>query len=304
MAKDTIFTGQPIFTQLLSFIPRSIIGLLCKELNTDHYYKKFKTYDHLVAMLYASFHRCSSLREVTTGLMACQQKLSHLGLSYIPRRSTLSDANRDRKEVFFAQLYDRLYKHHYGSLPDSLPGKSIDRRLFLIDSTTISLFSDIMKGLDCKPVNGKRKGGAKAHLVVKADQDIPCFSLITHGSKNDRTVFKHIHLPQGAIAVFDKGYDSYKQMQLWDQQGVFWVTRLKENAWQQKLESSPVSERQNNQGVISDSQVLLGRPSNKPTPKIKVRRIEYKDPQSGKVFTFITNHSQFAPGNLQKTMAD
>jgi hypothetical protein len=246
-------------------------------------------------MLYACFQKCTSLREVTTGLMACEDKLNHLGLSYIPRRSTLSDANSARNEAFFAQVYYKLYLHHFGSSPDSPLNKTLDSRLFLIDSTTIRLFSEVMKGMGSKPVNGKRKGGAKAHLVVKADQDVPCFAMITHASKNDKQILAHTHLAKGAIAVFDKGYNSYKQMEDWNKQGVFFVTRMNETAWQQELDRKPVSEQQSQQGVLSDTMVMLGRPSNKKTAKIKVRKIEYKDKQTGKIFVFITNHLWFNP---------
>jgi hypothetical protein len=96
MNKNTFFTGQPIFSQLLRFIPRPTVSKLARELKSDHYYKKFKSYDHLVTMLYTCFHGCKSLREVTTGMQVSCNQLNHLSMLNVPRRSTLSDANKRR----------------------------------------------------------------------------------------------------------------------------------------------------------------------------------------------------------------
>lgn len=108
MHKSTFFTGQPIFNQLLNFIPRSAVQGISRDLQADRYYKSFKTYDHLVAMLYAVFNHCNSLREVTTGLLAWQQRIHHLGIDSPPRRSTISDANKNRNHEVFEKIYFKL----------------------------------------------------------------------------------------------------------------------------------------------------------------------------------------------------
>src|ERR1051325_1766900 len=105
MPKSTFFTGQPIFNQVLSLIPRSMVGSLVKEHKTDRYCKKFRSYDHLVTMLYCVFHQCSSLREVVTGMQAMSSRLAHLGILSTPRRSTLGDANERRTASLFEDLY-------------------------------------------------------------------------------------------------------------------------------------------------------------------------------------------------------
>lgn len=297
MAKNNYFTGQPIFSQLLSFIPSTLLRNCMKKHGSDRYYKKFKSRDHLITMLYSAFQRCTSLREVTTGLMACQQKLLHLGIFYVPRRSTLSDANRDRPSEFFASVYKGLYSHYFKSLPDSR-FKKIENRLFIIDSTTISLFSEVMKGMGTCGVNGRKKGGAKAHMVVKSDEDLPCFTLITHATKNDKEIFHHFEPPKGAIIVMDKGYNSYIQLEQWDKKGVTFVTRLTETAYQQIESVQEVSEIEKQAGVLSDDVVVLGRPSNNKTQKITVRRIRFKDKLTGKEFAFITNNFHFKPSTI------
>ena len=289
MSKSTFFTGQPIFSQILDFIPPHIISTSVKKHSSDKYYKKFKSYDHLVTMLYTCFQKCEGIREVVTGLMACHHKLGHLGLKYIPKRSTLSDANNVRTFEFFSSVYDHLYRFHYKRLPDSRIKGTIENRLFLIDSTTISLFTEIMKGMGGHPVNGKKKGGAKAHMMVKATDDIPVFTMITHATKNDKEIFKHITLPKGAIVVFDKGYNSYDQFEIWSKQSVTWVTRMSDVAYQEEIVKRPVSEKEKALGVIADDWVILGRPGNAKTKRIKVRRITFYDAETKRTFYFITN---------------
>lgn len=290
MNKSTFFTGQPIFSQLLRFIPKSTVSSLARELKSDHYYKKFKSYDHLVTMLYTCFHGCKSLREVTTGMQVSCNQLNHLSLLNVPRRSTLSDANKRRDEAFFAKLYHRLYAYYFANSPDSLKRKSIESRLFIIDSTTINLFSDVMKAMGMKPVSGKSKGGAKAHLLIKADEDVPRFVDLTDGTKNDKLFLKQLHLESGSIVVFDKGYTSYSQMARWSKNKVTWVTRNRINASYIIQGSNPVSANQKGRGVLADENILMGRPSNKKTVKVEARKITYWHAESKRAFEFITNN--------------
>ena len=150
-------------------------------------------YDHLVAMLYAGFFHCNSLRELTTGLQANAGRLAHLGLKDAPRRSTLSDANTRRNNDFFARVYRYLYDKYFG-LPDSRRYKKDD--LFIIDSTTMALFNSVMRGAGTFKSNGKKKGGVKAHLMIDARHDIPGFVTITEGREHDLTFVKEVTVPE------------------------------------------------------------------------------------------------------------
>lgn len=294
MDKNTFFTGQPIFTQLLKFIPRDKVQRLAGQHKTDRYYKRFKTYEHLVTMLYTCFHGCKSIREVTTGMQVCFSKLQHLSMRCIPRRSTLSDANKVRNPDFFSQLYHHLYQSYYGSLPDSRMKKSLDKRLFIIDSTTIKLFSDVMKGLGKKPVNGKQKGGVKAHVLLKSDEDVPRFVCLTHGAANDRILLRKINLEPGSILVFDRGYNHYYQMDQWTKQRITWVSRILPEATYEILQHYTVPDYAFQNGVLADQQILMGRHSNKQTTKITARKITFRDELTKRVFEFITNNTQLS----------
>jgi Domain of unknown function (DUF4372) len=140
MLKGTTFSGQPVFAQLTGMINRSTFATLVKEHDADRYCKRCKSWEHLICMLYCIMNNCTSLREVTHGIAAYGDKLNHLGLNYTPPRSTLSDAGLARSETFFGALYQKLYLRYKELLSDSHSNKELLKRIFIIDSTTISLF--------------------------------------------------------------------------------------------------------------------------------------------------------------------
>lgn len=295
MDKSTFFTGQPIFTQLLKFIPREKVQRLASQYKTDRYYKRFKTYEHLITMLYTCFHGCKSLREVTTGMHVCFSKLQHLSMRCLPRRSTLADANKVRNPDFFSQLYHELYQSQYGTSPDSRMKKSLDKRLFIIDSTTIKLFSDVMRGLGKKAVNGKKKGGVKAHVLLKADENVPRFVCLTDGVTSDKILLRKINLEPGSILVFDRGYNNYYQMDQWTKQNITWVSRILPEASYQILQDHAITDYAAQHGILGDQKILMGRPSNKKTTKLSARKITFCDPLTNRELEFITNDTDLSP---------
>lgn len=291
MSKSTFFSGQPIFTQLLSLIPRSMVQTLSRDYKCDRYCKKFNAYDHLVTMLFSTFHHCSSLRELITGLQANSHRLNHLGLKYTPRKSTLADANARRSADFFGALFHRLYKHHYGVLPDSIKSKSIDQRLYIADSTTISLFSAVMAGLGCYGNAGRKKGGAKAHVLLRFKDQVPCFVDLTAAKENDKIFLPKLKLPKGSIIVMDRGYNSYKQYAQWSKQQVMWVTRLHPRSVYAVVRDLAVSQTHHAKGIRSDSIIDLGNPKTEQLNAIqKVRMVRFVDSDTNKEFLFISNN--------------
>lgn len=288
MNKSTHFSGQPIFSQLINLIPRSKISQVSRSYHSDRYYKKFKTYEHLITMLYAIWSNCSSIREVTTGLLACSRRINHLGMNYFPRRSTLSDANCKRNAQVFEAIYKMIYDRLAKRLPDSRSEKWATK-LYIFDSTTISLFQEILKNAGRNPINGKRKGGIKAHTLIKADQDVPCLVRLTPAAAHDSPFMKDIEVREGSILVFDKGYKDYKRLAEWNSKKIFFVSRLNKASVYQQLADFPIPEDQQLQGVLTDQKILLGHHHHENITRLQVRRIVYRDQQSGRVFHFFTN---------------
>ena len=300
MAQDKVFTGQPILTQLLSFIPRKIVSDLSKKHGSDRYCKRFYTWDHLVSMLYCSFCKCSSTRELITGIQANYGKLNHLGMQSVPRRSTLCDANLRRPEALFSELYHSLFNKYYRAVLSDSPKSNdgIFNRLFILDSTTVSLFTDVMKGMGTAPANGKKKGGMKAHVLVKAEDDLPCFVLLSSANRNDKIIYKHINLAKGAIIVFDKGYGSFRQFDKWTKEGVTWVSRFNDPWLYRKVSEKKITRQGAIDGVLNDEAVILGDPNNYKTLKIKARRITFFDKEKNRPFIFVTNNFKMTASKI------
>lgn len=296
MPKSNFFTGQPILNQLLSLIPRSMVNELAQKHKSDHYYKKFKAYDHLVSMLFSGFHRCSSLRELITGLQANAHRLNHLGIFYTPRKSTLADANKHRSSIFFETLFKKLYHFHYGNLPDSQSNKRLSEKLFVVDSTTITLFSQVFKGAGTFGSNGKRKGGLKAHVLFSIKDQTPCFVHLSAAAQSDRTFMPMLDLPAGSVIVMDRAYVNYKIMQTWSKQHITWVTRLSTWLRWEVIEQRPLSEYHQEQGIRSDKIILLGNPqTQKRNPLQQARLITYYDKASDREFLFLSNNMEYSP---------
>ena len=299
MSKNIFFTGQPIFSQLLKYIPRDLIARVAKDYKADYYCKRFNSYDHLVTLLYATFNHCNSLREVTTGMLAWQQRLNHLGLKYFPRRSTLSDANRRRRADVFEKIYMKLLSRYSHFLSDSRVSKH-QSRLYIFDSTTITLFQEVLQGTGLVPLNGKRKGGIKVHTLIKSDQDIPCMVRFSASAAADSSFLKEVNLSKGSIIVFDRGYNHYATFNKFTEQGIKWVTRLRQCAAIELIEDRPLTDGQKEKGIVSDHIIMLGRYHRKDKRRIKVsaRLITYKDPQSGECLKFLTNDIKMAPSTI------
>lgn len=287
MSKSTFFTGQPIFTQLLGLIDRSAVKALAGAGRHDRYYKHFTTYTHLVTMLYCVFNKCTSSREVVSGMKACYHKLAHIGVSKTPGRSTLCDANMKRSCEVFEQIYQHLYKRHRKLLPDS---RIKCPKLFIADSSTITLFQEILKAPSMSKRNGKRKGGIKVHTLMNAAEDVPMQISFTAARANDVTFLKEIHLTAGSFLVFDKGYVSYAQYERMNNNGVFFVTRNKKDAHYVVAGLNLLSDKDSSYGILSDSAIILGTRTQLQKIKLKARLVTFFDSETGKLFEFLTNN--------------
>ena len=299
MSKGTFFTGQPIFSQLLKYLGRDLVGKVARDNKADYYCKRFNSYDHLVTLLYAIFNNCNSLREVTTGMLAWEHRLNHLGMKHFPRRSTLSDANNRRSADVFEQVYMKMLNKYSHFLPDSRTTK-MDSRLYIFDSTTITLFQEVLRGTGITPLNGKRKGGIKVHTLIKSDQDIPCMVRFSESAAADSSFLKEIALPKESIIVFDRGYNNYKAFNTLTEMKIKWITRLRKRAAFEVIQDRQVTDRQKENGIITDQLITLGyqKRTDKRRIMVKGRLVVYRDPLSGMLLQFLTNDIKMAPSTI------
>ena len=238
MGKDNIkkLVGQPILRQIIKIIPRDLFDELVIKYGSDRYYKSFFSWEQLVTMLFGIFSRCDSMGEVCDGMRALGGKLNYLGMDSSPAKSTAGDALRDRDEEFFQLLYFALIAYFLPFLSVSRKKKCRKEdvsfeKFYAFDSTTIKLFSNVMKGVGRNPKgDGKKKGGLKVHMLTDVHVDTPQFVKISEAKLHDKNFLQYLKLGAGSMIVFDKAYNYYLQFAQWTEAGVNFVCRLKNNA--------------------------------------------------------------------------
>jgi len=300
MGKDKRFVGQPILSQILDCIPSSLIHKANRKHRANRYYKSIPLRVHLVSLLYGVFSYCNGLRELCEGMLGCEGRLSHLGLDKAPARSTLSDANNKRSFQVFETIYEGLVKQYHSFISDSrLKGLSI-RNLRIIDSTTIQLFSEILRGVGRPRSDGSRKkGGIKVHALMDAFSGIAEFVRITEARENDRKFLYHLKPVTNSWLVFDRAYTIYHQFAQWTAQKIWFVTRMKENADYHVVKVLvDKTKKKNAKGVIKEQYVTVAEKiGNKKLGRMKLRRIVIKT-EEGKEYVFITNNFTIAASEI------
>lgn len=233
MGKSTHFSGQPLYGQVINLLDRSKILKISRQLGGERYVKSFDAWQHTLTMLYAVILRFDSLREITTSLLAEARKLCHLGISAMPRRSTLADANSRRPEAVFEGIYRDLYSTYHKELSSDSRASNEPKwlkRLQIIDSTTISLFSNaIFKGVGRNPKTGKKKGGIKVHSIISANEGVPSDVKFTSAATHDHFMLSPNKLGRGDILALDRAYIDYAKFEELTERGVVYVTKMKKN---------------------------------------------------------------------------
>lgn len=224
----------------------------------NRYTKRLDAYQHLVIMLFSCFGQFESLRELELAFCASASRMNHFGLDYMVRRSTLSDANARRTPSFFEAAYNALYACHQPTLSDNRPVKGLKGPLFIMDSTTISLFSQVFRGTGRNATNGKKKGGVKTHTVISADADAMVFMNITDAAASDQSLLKGLcnKLPAGSYVTFDMGYVNYEAWQDFSDNDIFYVTREKRKCRYEVQETRAIPE-EDKDVIVSDEIVEL-----------------------------------------------
>ena len=171
------------------------------------------------------------MTEICRAISSLRDWFNHLRLDKAPAKSTACDGLRNRDNRFFEDLYFSLVKHYKSFLSDSRTYGLTFKEVLLIDSTTIRLFSNILKGVGRNPKgDGKKKGGLKVHMLIDAVQSVGRFIKITAAKVHDTQFLKSLELISHSMVVFDKAYNYYHQFALWTQNQVYFVSRLKTNA--------------------------------------------------------------------------
>ena len=288
MSKSNYFSSKSVFGQLISLIDDTIIRKEVKKCDSDRYTKRFTTKDHLISMLFCSFSKCTSLREISVAMLGLSGKTSSFQLNHIPKRSTLSDANKKRNVLVFENIYHQLLKQYGGFLSDSRIKDVINKQVKIFDSSTISLFKDIMGCVGRNPKSGKRKGGIKVHTVVNADEIVPSLVWFSEAKTHDHNFLEKLKCDENTIYVFDKGYNDYRAFEHFTTQKTGFVTRIKDNALYISIEKIDIGERIHN-GTLEDEIIEIDVKKGKEISKLRLRKVRFYDRVNKREFEFLTN---------------
>jgi predicted RNA-binding protein with RPS1 domain len=293
MGKSTYFFGTSVFGQLISFIDDKIISKCAQKCNSDYYVKRFKTKDHLISMLFCVLAKCCSLREVSGAMLGLSGKTKHFRLESLPYRSTLSDANKRRNSSVFEQIYYSLLQEYKWVISDSRFRDVINRQVEIFDSTTITLFQEILRCVGRKPANGKSKGGIKMHTIINVDETVPKVVWFTSAATHDHILLNKLELSSDKIYVFDKGYNDYQAFNRFTDHQTGFVTRIKDNAVYKTLENNEIGECIHS-GVLEDTIIeLTVKQENDKEEKLKLRKVRFYDRVLKREFEFLTNLFDF-----------
>ena len=302
MGKSSHFIGQPMYSQVIKLLDKSRILQISRENGGERYTKRFNGWVHLVVMLYAIIMRFDSLREITASLLTEARKLSHIGITFKIGRSTLADANKRRSEAIFESIYRdtyATYRHVLSS--DSRTGKTPQwmRHLQIIDSTTITLFSNlIFKGVGRHPKNGKKKGGIKVHTVIHANEGVPSDIRFTSAATNDSFMLKPSSLSKGDIIAMDRAYIDYEKFEQLTEKQVIYVTKMKKSLKYEILGDTIYQTPEGVMEVRVQEVRFTKKKQGGETILHNARIITYVDVRKHKLISLLTNDMEFDPSEI------
>lgn len=276
-----------LFSQLLEQVPRSRFAGIVARHGGERAAKGFTCWDQFVAMLFCHLAQADSLRTICGGLALCLGKLVHLGLRGAPRRSTLSYANAHRPAAIYEDLFWAMLEHfRQRRMLGSTRHFRFKNKLLLLDSTTISLCLSLFDWASFR----RAKGGVKLHVLLDHDDYMPQWVLLSEARRHDRKAASLLSLKAGSIVAMDRAYNDYSLFDTWCERGIFFVTRMKDNAQWVLIRAldPPQGSR-----ILSDGLIEWYEPLARQKCPRTLRRIVVWDPVEEREIVLLTNHLEF-----------
>ena len=276
-------TGKTLFAQLMDFLPWSTFTRIVERHGGDRYVKSLACTEQFRALAFAQLTYRESLRDIEVCLSAQAAKLYHMGFRHEIKRSTLADANETRDWRIYAEFAQHLIAQARTLYAGDSFGIELENTAYALDSTTIDLCLSLFPWALFRTT----KSAVKMHTLLDLRGNIPSFIYISDGKLGDVKVLDILVLEPGAFYIMDRGYLDFVRLYLMHQRLAFFVTRAKSNTRFRRIYSAPVDR---STGIICDQTIALtGTISRKDYPEY-LRRIRFKDPETGKTLVFLTNN--------------
>ena len=282
-----------IFSQMLQLISRAGFDGAVRRHRAERHARGFTSWGQFVAMLFCQLGGAKSLREICGGLAASEGKLRHLGLPEAPPRSTLAYANEHRPWQLYEDVFQQVLRQCQG-LAATRSGSQrkfrFKNKLISMDATVIDLCATVFDWA----LYRRTKGAVKLHLMLDHDGFLPCYAVITEGKQHEVRVAQQWQYEPGTLLVMDRGYNDYTWFSDLTRQGVYFVTRMKDNADYIVVEDRELPHRK---GLVRD-QVICFYKQARDGKEGYFRRVEFYDDEQDRVLVFLTNHLTLAAATV------
>ncbi|OYV80086.1 MAG: IS4 family transposase [Ferrovum sp. 34-44-207] len=280
--------GKTLFAQVMEYVPWKTFGRIIERHNGDSGVRTLNCADVFRVMAFSQLTWRESLRDIEVCLTANHGKLFHMGLKGVPARSTLSDALNQRDWRIYHALAIRLIARARELYVGEPMDVALDTTVYALDSTTIDLCLNLF---DWAPFRST-KAAVKMHTLLDLRGNIPAFIHVSDGKMGDVKVLDIMPVEAGAFYIMDRGYLDFARLYKMHQTGAFFVTRAKRGMNACRVYSIATDRTT---GVICDQSIVLkGFYIAKDYPE-HLRRIRFKDPESGKTLVFLTNNTTLPP---------
>ncbi len=277
-----MYSGKTLFAQLMDFVPWTTFSKIVARYSGDHRVRRLSCGEQYRAMAFAQLTYRESLRDIETCLSVQVSKLYHMGFREPVRRSTLADANETRDWRIHAELAQRLIIQARKFYADDSLGLELTNTAYALDSTTIDLCLSVFPWAHFRAT----KAAVKMHTLLDLRGNIPSFIHVSDGKLHDVHALDLLLPEAGAIYVMDRAYVDFTRLHAFNLAGAFFVTRAKSNMDAHRVYSAPTDRTT---GIVCDQTIALdGHYTSRSYPE-HLRRIRFRDPESGKTLVFITN---------------
>jgi hypothetical protein len=276
--------GKTVFSQILEFFPHAEFQKCIERYRGEYKVQNFSCHDQFLAMAFAQVTYRESLRDLVSCLGAKPDALYHMGIRSRPTRNTLANANARRDWRIYADLAAVLIQRVRGMYGDTpIPGLNITEPVYALDSTTIDLCLNLFPWARFR----RAKGAVKLHTLLDLHCQVPVFIHVADGKSAEVHVLDDLPIEAGAYYVMDRGYTDFERLQTISQKRAFFVTRAKARLDFRRINSGPVDR---SCGLRSDQRIRLQGPKSRWRYPEPMRRVVYRDPETGKRLSFLTNN--------------
>jgi len=269
-----------VLTQISQLIDKNIVNSEIRKYQANKHSKGFPLWNQLMCMIYSQLSNAQSLRDITYGISSTAGNIHHLGIRRLPKRSTLSYANKHRNWEVFRDIYQSMFHKMQHQLPKQRMKFRIKSKIYMFDSSLISLSLKVFDWAKFR----QRKGALKLHTLLDYQGAMPEYIHMTEGKVGDVTFARSLLLPKDSVVVADRGYYDFQLMKQWNKQKVRFVVRIRNDMVYKVIKENPTKD----ESILKD-QIIIPTGARGKEYKGRLRRVEVLDKENDKKIILLTN---------------